>query len=375
MMTCDQTQTLEERWWMEQLLSSRILARICLAYLLTALCLWMTVATSSAQGGEDVQQAISLDREAKELIAKGEFYEATERYREALRIFEHPDLYINLALAEMKLGEFESAFSSCNKALNSPLLTPQAKAAATKCVGEAQAKMMEIRAVVSTYPNGARLRLDGRAIGQAPWNGILAPGRRQFDFELPGHVPMTRIVNAVPGARIKLQVRMIPQGMGGLITLRTVPDGANILIDNEFIGQSPIVAFPTSTGPHSVQLILKGHLPETQQIFVQEGLNQELNFYLKPERGQVSATDLWPAWGMISAGVLTSALAGYFGYQALSAFNDAERLALRDGRPEMYDRYRLSVRDMENAQQTSDILWVTSGTLVTSGLIWWLVAR
>ena len=327
-----------------------------------------------AQGG-DVERAIALDREAKALISEGNFFEATERYREALSIFEHPDLYINLARAEMKLGEFDSAFSACSKALRSPLLTPQAKSAATKCVTEAQAKMTEIRAAISTYPPGAKLRLDGRAIGQTPWEGFLPPGRRQFDFELEGHVAITRIVNAVPGARIKLQVRLIPEGMGGLITLRTVPEGANVLLDNEFIGQSPVVSFPTATGPHALQLILAGHLPESQQIFVQEGVNQELNFYLKPERGRVSATDLWPAWGMISAGVLTSALAGYFGFQALGAYDEAKRLALSDGRPEQYSAYRLQVQSMENAQQTSDILWVTSGVMVTSGVIWWLIAR
>lgn len=100
-----------------------------------------------------------------------------------------------------------------------------------------------------------------------------------------------------------------------------------------------------------------------------------MDFYLKPSRGQVSATDLWPAWGLMSAGVLTGLMAGYFGYQALDARNQADDLALKDGSLASYDEYRFIVRDMESAQSTADIMLVTSGVMLTSGLTWWLIAR
>jgi hypothetical protein len=330
---------------------------------------------SYAQSNDDVLRAVELDKEAKKLIEKGKFYEATEKYREALSIIEHPDLLINLARAEIELGEAQSAYNACSKALASPLLTPQARDVAMSCVQEAQSKMNEIRAFVSTYPVGAKLRLDGRSLGQTPWEGQLAPGRRQFDLELSGHLPVSRSVNAVPGARLKLQVRLIPEGMGGLLTLNTLPEGANVILDSEFIGQTPINTFPTSTGSHKIQVILKGHLTESHQISITEGKNQELNFYLKPKRGRVSATDLWPAWGMISAGTLTSILAGYFGYQALNNRNQANDLALKDGSINSYDEYRFLIRDMDSAKQTADILWVTSSVMLTSGLTWWLFAH
>lgn len=323
----------------------------------------------------DVKRAIELDRRAKQLITQGEYYEASELYREALKIFEHPDLFINLAKSEIELKEYQSAYSACVKALRSPLLTPQKRVIATQCVTDMQAKMNEIRAQVDTYPTGAKLRLDGQPLGQTPWEGLLAPGRRQFDFELEGYESMTRSVNAVAGANLRLKVRLIPKGMGGVVTLRTVPKGASVLLDNEFIGQSPVIAFPTSKGAHSLQLILKGHLAEVQQIYVGEGGNEEFNFYLKPVRGRVSATDLWPAWGLLSAGVITGVIGGFFGYKALSARNQARDLAQEDGTLAGYEEYRFQIRDMNNASQTADILWATSGVMVTSGAIWWLVAR
>ena len=350
----------------------KILLILYIGCLLTC---YLLPSPSFAQSQNDVERAVELDKEAKQLISEGKYFEATEYYREALQIIEHPDLLINLARAELKLGEAQSAFNSCSKALGSPLLTPQAKQVASQCIQEARIAMNEIRAFVSTYPPGARLRLDGRSLGQTPWEGQLTPGRRQFDFELDGHVPVSRAVNAVPGTKLKLQVRLIPQGMGGLLTLRTLPEGANVILDNEFIGQSPIVSFPTSTGQHSLQVIFKGHLPETHQIFISESQNLDLNYYLKPLRGRVSATDLWPAWGMLSAGLLTGALAGYFGYQALTARNEANDLALKDGSSSKYNDYLFLVRDMNSARQTSDILWTTSGIMLTGGLTWWLIAH
>ena len=328
-----------------------------------------------AQSEEDVNKAIELDCSAKQLIAQGKYQEAIELYREALEIIEHPDLMINLAKAELNLGEAKRAFSACSKALASPLLTPQAREAASACISEAQAQMNQIRAFISTYPSGAQLRLDGRSIGQSPWKGQLAPGRRQFDLELDGHVPVSRTVNAVPGAHIKLQVRMIPKGMGGLITLHTSPEGANVVLDNEFIGQTPIISFPSSKGSHGLEITMKGFLSERHQVLISEGQNHELNYYLKPIRGRVSATDLWPAWGLLSAGLLTGVLAGYFGYKALNSRNQANDLALTDGSQSAYDEYRFLLRDMNSAKETSDILWSTSGLMLTGGLTWWLVVR
>ena len=137
---------------------------------------------SFAQSPNDIQRAVNLDKEAKVLIKEGQFELAVEKYREALSYIEHPDLLINLARAELKLGEPQNAYRACSKALASPLLTPKAQAAASSCIQEAQEKMNEIQALVSTYPPGAKLRLDGRSLGQTPWRGQLVPGRRQFDF-------------------------------------------------------------------------------------------------------------------------------------------------------------------------------------------------
>lgn len=349
--------------------------KIKLIYLITALSITSLSPQVSEAQGDEVQRAVELDRRAKQLIAEGKHYEAAELYRKALRLFEHPDLFLNLAQAELELREYQSAYSACTKALQSPLLTPGKRREASQCVAEAQKKMNEIHAVINTYPPKAQVRIDGQSVGETPWSGQLAPGRRQFDFSLEGFERATRSLNAVPGAQVKLTVRLIPEGMGGVVTFRTTPPGASVMIDNEFIGKSPITSFPISKGSHSLQIVLNGHLPENQQIYIGEGGNEEFSFYLKPLRGRVSATDLWPAWGLISTGILTGALGGYFGYRALDARDNARTLALQDGTALGYQEYRLQVRDMENAAQTADILWVTSGVMLTSGTLWWLIAR
>jgi len=183
------------------------------------------------------------------------------------------------------------------------------------------------------------------------------------------------MLNVSRGQRVKLNVRLIPIGLGGLLTVRSSPEGANILLNEEFIGQTPLSAFPTSVGAHQLKLILPGFLTEQRVINMTEGNVQELMVYMNPEKGRVSATDLWPAWALMGTGALTAILGSVFGYQALSARNDADTLARTDGTDAGRTEYRLLIRDMENNRTASDVLWGTSGVLLTSGLVWWLLSE
>ena len=127
--------------------SCALLVSISLVIMSTYLAPCLFDHSAFAQSADDVSRAVELDKEAKQMISEGKNHEATELYREALTIIDHPDLLINLAKAELQLGESQSAFNACSRALTSPLLTPQAREAAASCVSEAQIQMNQIRAL------------------------------------------------------------------------------------------------------------------------------------------------------------------------------------------------------------------------------------
>jgi len=236
-------------------------------------------------------------------------------------------------------------------------------------VQTANARLDEVTAVIDTNPQGAKISLDGSPIGLTPWRGVLPPGRRQFDFELDGYRAATRLVDATKGSKVNLRVFLLPNNIGGLITLHSTPEGANVLLDDEFIGQSPIISFPTSVGAHTLKVVLPGYNPEVRPIVMSEGQSAELSVFLAPERGNVSALDLWPAWAMMGASGLMAALGGLTGWQALDARNAADRLARN---AVQQGQYNIHINEMETYRTLSDVMWISSGVLLTGGLTWWL---
>jgi hypothetical protein len=323
---------------------------------------------------DDEARALELDKAAKVAYKEGDLTKAAALYTEAITYVQHPVLYNSLGRIQLERGQAKDAYTSCSKALASPYLTPEAQEKATLCVEEATIQMNQIRANIESNPSGAKVRLDGQGVGNTPWRGILTPGRRQVDITLENHHTETRVFNASPGQRVNLKVRLIPKGLGGLFTIRTVPENSNILIDGEFIGKSPIEAFMLSSGAHTLQVISVGYLPELRQIYIKEGQPTEQMIYLNPQRGRMSATDLWPAWSLMSAGVLTGLIGGVLGYQALDARDQADLLAKSDGTRSGQVKYNAFVSDMENSRSTSDALWITSAVLVTTGLTWWMIS-
>ena len=335
---------------------------------LCTFCAYLPLAHSS------IQDAKRLDKEGMEAYEAGDFGLAIEKFREAITMIPHPVLMIRLADAYFGLEDFRGAKESCEMALQSELVNPEQKQRAKKCIHRASQALSIIQAELNSTPEGAILRIDGVEVGDTPWRGILKPGRRQLDFELEGYNTTTRILTPTAGERIRFKVIMIPKGLGGLLSVRSTPEGANILLEQKFIGKTPLISYPISSGAHSMQIIHRGYLSETRNFTISEGQNLEQALYLRPERGNLSAQDLWPAWGLLGASALTASLGGYFGYEAYQSSQEADSLARTNGLPEFRSVYDRHVSDMENSRDASDVLWVTTGVLFTSGLTWLLIS-
>ena len=338
--------------------------------------MWGSVFSSPSYAKSALEKAIQLNKEAEVFLNKHDYSKAIEKYNQALEFFKHPDLFIRLGQAYLLDEQGKPAQDNCQLALSyQDELTTALEEKAKKCIEESIKLLNIIQADVYTRPKGAKLRIDGQYLGQTPWKGTIEPGRRQFDITLDGYRSVSRTLMAQAGQRVRLSFILIPEGLGGLFSLYTNPEGANVMIDQTFVGTSPILAFPLSKGLHTYQVIQAGFIPETRQVYIEEGQNIEQNLSLSPQRGRLSATDLWPAWTLMGIGVASGILGGIFGYQALNAYQNADTLARFDGTPEKYVEYRDNVRDLETFSSFADGMWITSGLLITSGLTWWLVSR
>ncbi len=334
-------------------------------------CMLIMPAFLFAQSTED--KAKSLAKEAFQAFQAQDFDTALIKYEQALDLLPNPTIMVNLATVYEHLKQDAKAFQICKEALSSNLLTPTVQKVASECVSRIEPRLSEIQAKIDTRPSRATLKIDGEDMGKTPWEGILKPGRRQIDVELPQYVPVSKVINPTAGSVVDLKIPMFPLGLGALMNIRTNPEGANVLVDGAFIGQSPIQSHQISAGSHQLEIFIQGYIREIRTISLAEGDNYQEKFYLQLERGRLSAKDLWPAWGLMSAGVLTTGLASFFGYQALDARNEADRIARTDGTREGLSNYDRQINKMDFNQNAADILWVSTGLLLTSGLVWWLL--
>jgi hypothetical protein len=80
----------------------------------------------------------------------------------------------------------------------------------------------------------------------------------------------------------------------------------------------------------------------------------------------------WPAWTLMGTAVVTGGVGAIFGATALSARQDADKLARTSTADADRVRYDTLVSDMDTYRTVSDVLFVTSGITLVGGLLWLL---
>ncbi|MDD1693160.1 MAG: PEGA domain-containing protein, partial [Methanoregula sp.] len=112
---------------------------------------------------------------------------------------------------------------------------------------------------VSSSPGGASVTLDGNAMGETPSSGSLklnniAVGTHTVVLTRPGYqqysTTTTVSANTVTEVSAILQPTTTSSGTGGL-SVTSTPPGANVYIDNAFVGITPLTLSSVATGTHT----------------------------------------------------------------------------------------------------------------------------
>ena len=120
---------------------------------------------------------------------------------------------------------------------------------------------------VSSSPGGASVALDGTNYGQTPQSGALklntiGVGDHTVTLTLAGYSPYSTSVNV--NANTVSEVSAILQSVGpkpgiGELTVSSTPSGANVFIDNNFVGITPVTLKDIPAGSHGVSVRLTGY--------------------------------------------------------------------------------------------------------------------
>jgi len=153
---------------------------------------------------------------------------------------------------------------------------------------------------ITSIPSGAEVYIDGSQRGMAP--AIfpeIVPGNHQVTLSSKGFDDWSHIVSVGSGQMAAINAELqVTQEITGLLAVITDPPGAEIFIDGDFKGVSPVTIPGLSAGAHTVLLTLQEYANTSTNISVTAGqtrkYSKELQKVFKP-----SATDLLLATGAI----------------------------------------------------------------------------
>ncbi|MCA9582133.1 MAG: PEGA domain-containing protein [Myxococcales bacterium] len=162
---------------------------------------------------------------------------------------------------------------------------------------------------------GADVFVDGDHVGQVPIDPIpLVPGAHTIRVAKPGFTEYTEVVRVRGGRSNTVNVDMMAVSM--LLTIRSVPEGAQVFVDGAFSGQAPI-ELELVEGKHSVLLKHPYHRDAIRTVDAFAGVHQSLDIQLEEvpleERlaNQPVEADAWyqqpMTWVAVAGGALVVA--------------------------------------------------------------------
>jgi formylglycine-generating enzyme required for sulfatase activity len=139
---------------------------------------------------------------------------------------------------------------------------------------------------LSSVPIGATIFVDGEERGQTPAMLEILQGEHMIELRLARFQSWEQVLAVSPGIHQNLEpVTLLPAD--GLLELTSRPSGANVTVDGEFRGQTPISLTLDPDGEHRVAVLKPGYERAVRSVALDAEEILELNLSLKPRLGEV----------------------------------------------------------------------------------------
>ncbi|MCF7981174.1 MAG: PEGA domain-containing protein [Pseudomonadales bacterium] len=142
---------------------------------------------------------------------------------------------------------------------------------------------------VSSSPKGADVWVDGVVRGQTPVTLELMAGEHEVLISLPGYKPWRQAFNVEPN-----QPEIIPEvvlsKLDGLARVSSKPSEANVTVNGEFRGQTPLAITLAPGQEYQISLFKPGYQVSKHHLKVRSAVEEELSVQLKPIVAQVKVT-------------------------------------------------------------------------------------
>lgn len=133
----------------------------------------------------------------------------------------------------------------------------------------------------ATTPPGAEILVDGQVLGTTPYTAEILQGEHELILKLPAHKAWQGPLAVTAGADQQLPMVTLERA-DGLVFIRSQPSGANVTINGEFRGETPLeVALPPGRR-HEVTLFRSGFNSANRTVETRPDEEQDITVPLVP---------------------------------------------------------------------------------------------
>lgn len=230
------------------------------------------------------------------------------------------------------------------------------------------------RLQIRTTPPGAVVFINDEQVGTTPYSSDLETGAYAVELRLDGYETQSREVAIVAGEPRILQVELQPLAAPGLLSLELNVEGAEVYVDNELAGTTPLDS-PLSlpVGGHRLRVQREGYQPWNDDIVMESNQQITADVTLAHEEGGVAPGYFWSTLGITAATGIGAIVTGILTLNQQSEVDDflaAVRAGEERGTNVELDRRR---RDLQNEGSalalTTDVLWISSAAFAAATLV------
>ena len=141
--------------------------------------------------------------------------------------------------------------------------------------------------IISSTPQGAKVEIDGNPMGITPLEIELAAGSYQLTLIADRFKSWQTQLVVKPNQPQRMEnIRLLPAD--GKLSVRTTPAGANVIIDKNFVGQTPLTTDVSANTNHLVRVSKPGYEIVSRKIKLAVAGAKTLNLDLKPQKGIIN---------------------------------------------------------------------------------------
>lgn len=142
---------------------------------------------------------------------------------------------------------------------------------------------------LSSVPAGADVYVDEEKVGQTPLTAPVLQGRHELRVHLSGYKVWQYSISVTANEPQQLpEITLEPADAVAL--LESVPSRANVTVNGEFRGQTPLEVSLTPGEQSVIRVFKEGHKRASEKIVLQSGEKKSLRIVLQPELAAIEIT-------------------------------------------------------------------------------------